>query len=79
MTCEACGERLATKRGLSTHELHRHPEVRKDKRKAVGANQGENRPGKRASAWSKEETDLLVRLNERYTRTFSPWKDTETS
>lgn len=63
--CGSCEESFLSQRGLSMHELHRHPAIRNAKR-AQSTNRGNVRPVTRASVWSKEETDLLKILNERY-------------
>ena len=63
--CDSCEESFLTQRGLSMHELHRHPAIRNLKR-TQGTSRGNTRPTNRASVWSKEETDLLIKLNERY-------------
>lgn len=63
--CETCGSTFRTPRGLSQHERHRHPAERNRKREQ-GANGSGNQPGRRAYAWTEEETALLAELNERY-------------
>ncbi|CAK9834503.1 Retrovirus-related Pol polyprotein from type-2 retrotransposable element R2DM [Anthophora retusa] len=64
--CDKCDEMFETKRGVSMHERHRHPEIRNIKRIEALTAQNRNRPGNRASAWSKEEVGLLTELNERF-------------
>ena len=47
------------------HEMHRHPATRNLKR-AQNTSRRNTRSVSRASVWSKEETELLIKLNERY-------------
>ena len=47
------------------HEMHRHPATRNLK-KAQNTSRRNTRSVSRASVWSKEETELLIKLNERY-------------
>ena len=63
--CESCEESFLSQRGLSMHERHRHPAIRNQKR-AQSTSRGNTRPVSRASVWSKDETDLLIKLNQRY-------------
>ena len=55
----------SSERGLSMHEMHRHPATRNLKR-AQNTSRRNTRSVSRASVWSKEETELLIKLNERY-------------
>ncbi|XP_078051849.1 uncharacterized protein LOC144477995, partial [Augochlora pura] len=64
LSCPTCGSVFSTKRGLSQHERIRHPVVRNQERIAQASVSA--RPVNRASVWSKEETETLVRLNEIY-------------
>lgn len=64
ISCIACGSVFKTKRGLSQHERHRHPNLRNAKR--VEAANPPARPNNRASVWTEAEVQLLIQLNERY-------------
>ncbi|CAK9796555.1 Retrovirus-related Pol polyprotein from type-1 retrotransposable element R2 (Fragment) [Anthophora plagiata] len=64
--CDKCDEMFETRRGVSMHERHRHPELRNLRRIESQASQSRNRPSNRASAWSQEEVGLLAQLNERF-------------
>ncbi|CAK9829662.1 Retrovirus-related Pol polyprotein from type-2 retrotransposable element R2DM [Anthophora retusa] len=64
--CDLCEEAFETRRGVSMHERHRHPELRNTRRVESQGSQSRNRPGNRASAWSQEEVGLLIQLNERF-------------
>ncbi|CAK9799114.1 Retrovirus-related Pol polyprotein from type-2 retrotransposable element R2DM [Anthophora plagiata] len=64
--CDLCNEAFETRRGVSMHERHRHPELRNAKRIEAEWTRSRNRPGNRASAWSQEEVGLLIELNERF-------------
>ncbi|CAK9816254.1 Retrovirus-related Pol polyprotein from type-2 retrotransposable element R2DM [Anthophora plagiata] len=64
--CDLCDESFETRRGVSMHERHRHPELRNIRRIEAGKTRNRNRPGNRASAWSQEEVGLLIELNERF-------------
>ena len=63
--CGSCEESFLSQIGLSMHDMHRHPVTRNSKR-AQNTNRENTRPVSRASVWSKEETELLIKLNERY-------------
>ena len=63
LKCEVCGKTYKTKRGLSQHERHQHAEVRNEKRTAVaGGGVTRPRPTCYGQVWSKEEIDLMLRL-----------------
>ncbi|XP_017765590.1 PREDICTED: uncharacterized protein LOC108554726, partial [Eufriesea mexicana] len=64
--CGSCGMSFETKRGLSTHERHRHPEIRNVKRTTASTSQSKGKPGRKAMIWTDEEVALLADLNERY-------------
>ncbi|CAK9834605.1 Retrovirus-related Pol polyprotein from type-2 retrotransposable element R2DM [Anthophora retusa] len=64
--CDLCDETFETRRGVSMHERHRHPELRNIRRIEASTSRNRNRPGNRASAWSQEEVGLLQELNERF-------------
>jgi hypothetical protein len=52
-----------TKRGLSQHERHQHAKVRNEKRIASAASgSARPRPGGFGQVWTKEEIDLMLRL-----------------
>lgn len=70
--CTSYGSTFKTQRGLSQHERHAHPVVRNQKRMAAA--EKPNRPRNRASAWSKEEVELLIRLNELFKHERQPNK-----
>nr|XP_012136805.1 PREDICTED: uncharacterized protein LOC105662017 [Megachile rotundata] len=63
--CEECSESFATKRGLSIHELHRHPQTRNDKRAEECAPRTRAR-GRKNYLWTNEEINKLIELNERF-------------
>ncbi|KAG7189392.1 hypothetical protein KM043_018865, partial [Ampulex compressa] len=61
--CTECPKSFRTARGLSIHEMHKHPIIRNSKRqdereRTLGV------PGRRAHLWTEEETEKLVALNE---------------
>jgi hypothetical protein len=63
LKCEVCGKSYLTKRGLSQHERHQHAATRNEKR-AAGTGKGAARPKPKGygQVWSKEEIDLMSRL-----------------
>ncbi|XP_076397910.1 uncharacterized protein LOC143266162 [Megachile rotundata] len=64
--CESCQESFASKRGLSQHERHRHPTIRNTKRIENSTTDNRKNLTARATVWTKVETELLIKLNERY-------------
>ena len=63
--CDSCEELFLSQKGLSMHEMHRHPATRNPKT-TQNTSRENTRPVSRASVWSKKETELLIKLNERY-------------
>lgn len=63
--CGECAESFSTKSGLSTHERHKHPDLRNTKRREA-AERPPKKQGRALSVWTREETDLLVNLCEQY-------------
>ena len=62
--CSMCDTAFETQRGLSTHERHRHPTLRNEKRRgAGGAGPAAAKKGRKATVWSEEETALLRELD----------------
>jgi len=69
--CSECDYSAASKRGLSQHERHRHPELRNLKRIAQRGEDARRKrtarklirpPGRGGKLWSAEEDDILERL-----------------
>lgn len=63
--CSACGIAYGSQRGLSTHERHRHPAIRNEKRTG-GVAPGAAKKGRKATVWSEEETALLRVLDRQH-------------
>lgn len=61
--CNSCGKAFATHIGLTQHERHEHPLVRNAARIAEATNSKERKaPRGFGQVWSKEEVDLMLRL-----------------
>ena len=63
--CNECGDTFDTARGLSIHEMHRHPAIRNAKRRNERERE-QGIPGRKNTIWTDEEIDRLSELNERY-------------
>lgn len=69
--CEKCSQEFQTTRGLSTHERHRHPELRNKKRQAEHE-RPKGQPGRRNFVWTDEEIVRLRMLDSQFTGASRP-------
>lgn len=63
--CNQCEDTFDTARGLSIHEMHKHPVIRNAKRREERERE-QGIPGRKNTVWTDEEIDKLNELNERY-------------
>lgn len=72
--CTECALTFDTQMGRSQHERHAHPNLRNAKRREE-AERPHGVPGRRDYVWTSEETELLMKLNDRFKNSRFPNKE----